>query len=347
MKKWIILCGTIISAIIALTIYDNYTEKRIHNEKIELGTKNACEWLKNKYGIDVEVVSADVIMEDDIFSMFEGNNVKVTVREGDKEYHVKISGVEENADGYDDYQAEEIEKALIDMIKADISTDFEYDFRSDGMYRQRYRAGDTYSLSEMLSEYDSLYVYCVNTDFEEVPVFDFLRRNITNCTFYSFSSQEILDDFMENSSWADIKKYAPFITGYRVIDFPKRDNECKTFNVENYNDLLYYYPNESIYGKLEKGFNEISESEFYWVNGEYDFVSQAYGIEEDCPDTVVWIPIPDNENDKELYIAFEYDNHIQGKVRKIEKCQIIGDYAVHNSYYSYASNLKIVLLCKE
>ncbi|MDE5619022.1 MAG: hypothetical protein K2O29_08235 [Ruminococcus sp.] len=80
-----------------------------------------------KYGIDVEAVDAEVIMDDDIFSIFESDNVYVTVREGENEYNVEISGVEENANGYDDYQAEEIENVLINMIKADMK-DFGYDF---------------------------------------------------------------------------------------------------------------------------------------------------------------------------------------------------------------------------
>ncbi|MDE5619021.1 MAG: hypothetical protein K2O29_08230 [Ruminococcus sp.] len=148
------------------------------------------------------------------------------------------------------------------------------------MYRKCYRAGNINSLKDVLSEQnENLYVYCVNKDFEGVPVFDFLRRNVNKCEFYSFSSQEILDDFIENGSSSFIEAYAPFITGYRVVDFPKRDNECRTFDIAKYNDLLYYLPYENIYGKPEKVFSEISESTFDCVNGEYEFLS-AYSLEE-------------------------------------------------------------------
>ncbi|MDE6798560.1 MAG: hypothetical protein K2J36_11210, partial [Ruminococcus sp.] len=189
---------TVLTAgIVGLCIYDNYMEKRIHNEKIELGKKNACEWINKKYGIDVEAVDVYVEMDDDIFSEFESDTVWVTVRDGDKEFHVETSGVEENADGCDDYQAEEIEKDLIDMIKADMPTDFEYYFSTEEMRKSRYKAGSESSLAEMLDSRDTLNIYCVNADFEELPVFEFLKRN-TDCTFYSFSSQEILDDFIKD-----------------------------------------------------------------------------------------------------------------------------------------------------
>lgn len=345
MKKVVICFVTLItSLILALVIYDNHMEKRVHNEKIELGKQNACAYMHKKYRIDVEAVDAEVIMDDDIFSMFEGDNVYVTVREGDKDYHVEISGVEESTDGYDDYQAEAIENALINMIKADIK-DFEYDFYTYGMYRQRYHIGDINSLKDVLSEQnENLYVYCVNNDFEEAPVFDFLRRNVNKCEFYSFSSQEILDDVIENGSSSFIKAYAPFITGYRLVDFPKRDNECRTFDIAKYNDLLYYLPYESIYGKPEKVFSEISESAFDWVNDEYKFLS-AYSLEECGQNVNMWIPIPDDKAD--FYFALEYyDKYKKCNVRKTEKCQIIGDYAFKEFWNSNESNMKIALLCK-
>ncbi len=347
MKKAVVCFVTIIvSLIVGLVIYDNHMKKRIYNEKIALGKQNACAYMHKKYGIDVEAVNADVIMEDDIFSTFEGDNVDVTVREGEKEYHVEISGVEESTDGCDDYQAKKIENVLINMIKADMK-DFEYDFYTYGMYRQLYRMGDTDSLKKVLSEQsESLYVYCVNNDFEEVPAFDFLRRNITECEFYSFSSQEILDDFIKNGSSSFIDAYAPYITGYRVVDFPKRDNECRTFEIAKYNDLLYYLPYESIYGKPEKVFSEISESAFDWVNGEYEFLS-AYSLEECGQNVNMWIPIPDDKADKEFYFAFEYyDKYQKCNIRETEKCQIIGDYAFNEFWDSSNSNMKIALLCK-
>lgn len=345
MKKVVIFSVTIIaSLILGLVIYNNHMEKRIHNEKIELGKQNACEHMHRKYGIDVEVVDADVMMDDDIFSTFEGDTVDATVLEGDKEYHVEISGVEENAYGCDDYQDEEIENALIDMIKADIK-DFEYDFNTYGMYRQLYRTGSTNSLKDVLSEqHENLYVYCVNNDFEEVPVFDFLRRNVNECVFYSFSSQEILADFMENNSNRFIDKYAPYITGYRYIDFPKCDNECRKYNLKSYNDLLYYVPYEKTDGEIEKGFSEISVSSLDWVGSEYKFMSPAYELKDKCYDVNVWIPV-DSKAGKEFYFAVEYDTCEKEKIQKTEKCEIIGDYAFYQSYCS-TSDLKIALLCR-
>jgi len=342
-KKTVFFITVIVAVVVCVCIYDNYTDKRIHNEKIELGKKNACEWMSRKYGIDVESVDAEVDMDDDIFSTFEGNTVFVTVHEGNKEYHVDISGIEENADGCDDYQAEEIENAVINMIKADIK-DFEYDFYTYGMYRQRYHADDTNSLKDVLSEQnESLYVYCVNNDFEEVPVFDFLRRNIAECKFYSFSSHEILNDFIENGSSSFIDRYAPFITGYRVVDFPKRSNENRKYNLEKYNDLLYYLPYENVDGKLEKGFEEISESDFDIKDSNYEFIS-AYGLKEKYGNIIVWIPVPEDKKDKEFYFDIEYYEYDK-KVQKTEKCDIIGGYAVYE-FWTYMTDRKIALLCK-
>lgn len=334
----------IVSLVTGFVIYNKQMEKCIHNEKIALGKQNACAYMREKYDTDFEVINAEVVMDDDIFSTFEGDNVFVTVRKNNGKYHVEISGVEESTDGCDDYQEEEIENALINMIKADIK-DFEYDFGTYGMYRQRYRAGDTNSLKNVLSEqHENLYVYCVNNNLEELPVFDFLRRNVNECVFYSFSSQEILDDFIENGSSSFIDVYAPFITGYRVVDFPKRDNECRTFDIAKYNDLLYYLPYENIYGKPKKVFSEISESAFDWVNDEYEFLS-AYSLEEYGQNVNMWIPIPDDKAD--FYFALEYyDKYKKCNVRKTEKCQIIGDYAFNEFWNSNESNMKIALLCK-
>lgn len=348
MKKVVIFSVTIIaSLILGLVIYNNHMEKRIHNEKIELGKQNACAYMHKKYGIDFEAVDADVMMDDDIFSTFEGDTVDVTVRESEKEYHVEISGVEESTNGCDDYQAEAIEKALINMIKADIK-DFEYDFYTYGMYRQLYRIGDINSLKEVLSEQnENLYVYCVNNEFEEVPVFDFLRHNVNDSTFYSFSSKEIMEDYYKKDIVHQfIEEYAPYITSYRVVDFPKRDGECRRFDIAKYNDLLYYLPYENIYGKPEKVFSEISESAFDWLNDEYEFLS-AYNLEEEGQNVNMWIPIPYDKSDKELYFACEYyDKDKKSSVQEIEKCRIIGDYAFKEFWSSDESDVKIALLCK-
>lgn len=342
MKKLAVCFLTVLVAVIvAVGIYDKQTEKRIHNEKIEIGKKNACAWINKKYGIDVEVVDAYVEMEDDIFSTWEGDTVWVDVRDGDKDFNVEISGVEENAEGYDNYQADEIENALIDMIKADIPTDFEYVFYGDKMCRQLYNGKN---LRQVLDGFDSLYVYCVNTEFEEVPVFDFLRRNIGVCEFYSFSSEEMLKDFIEKDSSVYVRYYAPFITGYRVVDFPKSDKECRKYNVEKFNDMMYYLPYESIDGKLEKGFEEISESDFDLKDSGYEFIS-AYGLKEKYSDIMVWIPVPDDKKDKEFYFDIEYYDYDNKKVHKTEKCEIIGGYAVNN-FWNYMTDMKIALLCK-
>ncbi|MDE6425185.1 MAG: hypothetical protein K2K89_03485 [Ruminococcus sp.] len=333
---------TVLTAgIVALCIYENYMGTRIHNAKIELGKKNACQWLEKKYGIEVEVVEVSVIEEDDIFSSWEGDNVWVTFREGDKEYNVKISGVEENADGTDDYQAEEIEKALIDMIKADMSTDFEYDFHTETMRKSRYKAGSESSLAEMLDGRDILNIYCVNADFEELPVSDFVRRN-TDCTFYSFSSQEILDDFMKDEYY-NIDYYAPFVKNYRVT---KRNNEWCEYNLKNYGELLYYVPYEKVDGEFEKGFYEIPESEIDWIGNEYEIVSKAYGINEKAFKVLVWLPISEDKKDKDFYIAYSYYSDYDKKtVQKTEECHIVGNYAV-KTLYSPISDMKIAFLTK-
>lgn len=345
MKNKTLFCffTIIASAILALIIYDNYMGKKIHNEKVKLAKQNACEWMNQKYGINVEAVDARVHIDDDIFSEYETDIVFVTVREGDKEYHVDISGTEENAEGYDDYQAEDIENAVIDMIKADISGDFEYDFYTDGMYRQLYRADDEDSLHGMLSSNKgNLYVYYVNKEFEDVPVFDFLYHNTNKCTFYSFSSEEMMEDYYKKDVvHRFIDEYAPFITDYREISFQKRDNENQKYNVEKCNDLLYYFPRR----RPEKSFSEISESEFDWVSSEYEFVSPVYTLEDEVSDINLWIPIPDDKANMEFYLAVEYDSDTQGKIKKIDKSRIIGSY-VADMLRSDMSNLKIAFLCK-
>lgn len=330
----------IVSLVTGFVIYNKQMEKCIHNEKIALGKQNACAYMREKYDTDFEVINAEVVMDDDIFSTFEGDNVFVTVRKNNGKYHVEISGVEESTDGCDDYQADEIENALIDMIKADIK-DFEYDFGTYGMYRQCYRAGDTNSLKDVLSEqHENLYVYCVNNDLEEVPVFDFLRHNVNECVLYSFSSQEILDDFMSDGLFY-IDWYAPYITGYRVVNFPKSDNERRKYDMKSCGDLLYYVPHEKTDGKIENGFSEISASELDWIDGEYKIVSPVYELKEKCYDVNVWIPLTDGK----FYFAVEYNNVEKGKIQEIKECQIIGDYAFYQSYCS-TSDLKIALLCK-
>ncbi|MCM1314463.1 MAG: hypothetical protein NC040_07965 [Muribaculaceae bacterium] len=318
MKKQVLRFFAVISAIVLTAVfYGCYKDKRLHKEEIENSKRNARIYMKQKYGIDVEVVDVS-------------DYGIVTVNDGENDFHV---------DGRsDDYQAEEIENALLDMIKTDIPTAFKCEFdyrRRRGMYYN----GD--NLDAVLDENDTLYVYCVNTDFKEVPVFDFLRDNISQCRLYSFSSEEMLNDFIEYGG--AIGHYAPFIDSYCVVYSSDSDFKTGTYNIQKYNDFMYYLPYAKNDVEPELIFEEIHESYFDWTDSEYEFIS-AYGLKKDC-DSLIWFPIPEDKKNKDFYWTIEY-YYYDEKVQKTEKCHIIDGYAV-NSFLSLIENdVKFALVCK-
>ncbi|MDE6672909.1 MAG: hypothetical protein K2K16_12060 [Ruminococcus sp.] len=281
--------------------------------------------MKQKYGIDVEVVDVDI----------NGQGLAyVTVNDGENDFHVNIFPGSRS----DDYQAEEIENALLDMIKADIPTAFKCEFdykRRRGMYYN----GE--NLDAVLDENDTLYVYCVNTDFKEVPVFEFLRNNISKCRLYSFSSEEMLNDFIEYRE--AIIHYAPYIDSYCIVNSSDSDLITETYNIQKYNDFMYCLPYTKDDIEPETIFEEMPESYFDWANSEYEFIS-AYGLKENY-DLCIWLPIPEDNKNKDFYWSIEYYDGDK-KVRKTEKCHIIDGYAVNNFLSLLENDVKFALVCK-
>lgn len=336
MKKLAILLLSLVAVagFIAMVMYTNYEEERQHSEEIERSKRIACKHMKQKYGIDVEAVN-----------VYGDEKVNVVVSDGEKDFHVKL-----NNSNYiycsDDYQAEEIENALFDMVKADIPTACEFDFDVDDMHSTRY---DGDNLDKVLSNKGTLYVYCVNADFEEVPVFDFLRDNIYACRLYSFSSQEIFNDFIEQSNnrinrYSYVNDYALFIDDYCIVSYSSDDYKINTYNIQEYNDLMYYLPYATDDIDPEIIFEEIHEIPFDWAKDEYEFIT-GYGLKEDC-DLYVWLPIPEDKKDKEFYWVSEYSDYNDKKIEETQKCRIIDGYAVTNFIFFIEKDVKFALVCK-
>lgn len=153
MKKWSKFVKLILMmAVVGLLLGCGYSEEeKAFMKTCEDNAKvNAVDYVKNKYGFTAEVVGTRVLKADPgpvpTMSPSPTGMVNVSMKYGDKEFLVNISGEDYNTDGKDDYQKEEIAQVFADKFASELGiTIASFDIRYT----------DNYFLTELFTDADS------------------------------------------------------------------------------------------------------------------------------------------------------------------------------------------------
>ena len=108
----------------------NAKAKKEGSKYLEVAEKNAIKYIKNKYGFEPMIIEKnpeysieEVGGTDDGFVGWKYNfngNVMLKFRKNEKDYYIFISGKDDNALGYDNYQYDSIVSAVIDSVEKEL-----------------------------------------------------------------------------------------------------------------------------------------------------------------------------------------------------------------------------------
>ncbi|MBR2283172.1 MAG: hypothetical protein IJ874_01970 [Ruminococcus sp.] len=186
-------------------------------ELTRIAEENARSYVRGKYGFDAEILGMSRQYKGDGYDFLiphfeETNNVYVKMEHDGREFVVYTSLIGNAEGGYDDYQAEEVEQALLDLINENIGdcvnlwTDFPwlYDYEYDGMMLSHDRFFDGSNLSEVLSGglAHRLCAEFVGKDLSNEENFEFLYDILDDIRadysdywyFVSYRSEEALEE---------------------------------------------------------------------------------------------------------------------------------------------------------
>ena len=146
---------------------------------------NAIEHMRQKYGFPAYVTDAKPDRSQGIFGGASIDRVFVTMEHEGRTFTVYISGEDETAEGYDSYQAAEIEQALCDALNTEIpgvsrvkpdacaAPVLSDNNNADALYAMYY---DGSNLQELLSaETSGFTAYCLQSDLSDSAAFDFVQ----------------------------------------------------------------------------------------------------------------------------------------------------------------------------
>lgn len=284
---WLIILLALLG-VYGYKLVDKYKFNRQWEYQSALARSNAVKYVKEKYGIDAEIVSlySDQCMNKNYFinEMMKCNYDYVELSDGEKNFYVCINRKEETTDGYDTYESDKILNAINQRVEAEfpeskialcsiVSPDFNHSdifrlYRS-GLYLAKNERFDKIELETILQRCkNEIYAVCADTVLDDCELFDFLQRNNFEGKFISLTDNAVLDEFMSSSSIdtsqgfeQQCKKYAPYITDRRKIT--KNGHFQSLYDLKNIDEFnLYFCPDEHI-GSGSKIFNIVQADSIF------------------------------------------------------------------------------------
>lgn len=293
----------------------------------------AVDYLREKYEMEAEVVdvSLDVPIEKmAIINMkSDGKEFKVIISNGHR-YEVDFIA--------DDYQYEEIEKALLDKIEKNLPGGYKYSYETSyipGAYSKhdsvfgKDQFFDGTNLDEVMKDHTgSITMLYADTEFSDCDIFDWLQKYNMDARFVSFDSNERLNEFINYGKMSfRFEVFAPYISEIRETDKEKISNE--NYAIKEYDNFLYCCSENA-----EVSISEIDKDHFadHFISHNEDKyisnpLSKAYKF--DSPGGTVSVYFPFSEiqkyNGGNCRIAWHAN---QGNW--LDDYKLVGDYAVFN-----------------
>lgn len=269
-------------------LFDKYKFNKQWKYQSSLARSNAVKYVKEKYGIDAEIVSlySEQCKNNNYFikEMLKCNYDYVELSDGEKNFYVCINWKEETTDGYDTYESDKILNAINQRVETEfpesritLCSIISHDFNHSGIFRL-YRSGIYLAKNERFDEIEletilqrcksEIYAVCADAVFDDCELFDFLQRNNFEGKFISLTDKAILDEFISSSSIdtskgfeQQCKKYMPYITDRRKIT--ESGNFRSLYDLKNIDEFkLCFCPDERI-GSGSKIFNIVQADSIF------------------------------------------------------------------------------------
>lgn len=250
------------------------------------------------------------------------DTVTVKMNDGKKDFYVNIDGTKKTDHGYDNYQWDEIQQAVVDKIDKfypggcleQLGID-----KDKGTYFSEDEIFNGSNLSEIFSAGGNrLVMYFVNTEFNDCSLFDEFSNWDFELRFVSFDTKKRIDEFrttMNGTPDSYFMMYAPYITDMWEIDHGK--SQRVSFELRDAGDFLYYCPylneDEDIEISEMNGETLAEESRIYHEghgNAQSVPVSKGYTINTQASTIIyIYMPLDSIENSDKHCIRCTYRNN--------------------------------------
>lgn len=271
-------------------------EKKLAEQYRKQGEINAINYIKKKYGFNVEVKS---IEEETFCSNLWGcldsspsGNVTLKLNANKKDFYVYITGKEESVDGSDSYQKDEIEKDFIEFLKNSISIDL-YDY-SIGFNKNGIKEYYDNNLEDFISYISSLKLYYIgDNDFntlklDEVESFfktykyslelinfktkekyiDYRNANIENVSLSSENMKNIYKD-------STLRLYQGQWTFYNYNNITNYNNEVYVYSSKDDNSYVVSISNLDNLSHYQELYSDLSDKKMVQVTNAYSIPSSS------------------------------------------------------------------------
>lgn len=312
--------------IILLLNFCGYTkeEKKLIKEYETQGKENAINYIEDKYGFTPNIVKIEAIKEDPYmipdFSTPPTGRVSLELSHNNKKFIVEIQGDRKTIDGGDNYQYEEIESDILEIIKKDTNMDPYKHSINFGIFTTKNLINEYYNKDNLNELIDSLnfnivleYINkpsLINNDYKNIT------ENFINCSQFGIINYKSMEQYNNKlEKMISFEMFDNYITGNAInIDYAFFINQK---NIVHYNmdmiefdDIKYYDLNkkESIIVNKSK-LDDIKNWNGHGVL-EAIQISDAYSIETDAINLYAFIPLNKTKNieEEKLKIAIQCES---------------------------------------
>ena len=247
-------------------------EEKLYMENVEeLGSQNAINYIKDKYGISAEIENIEICKDREEGNSFPPPNgyVLLSMRYRDKSFTVQINGENETLEGIDDFQYE--------LITADAKKYFEslltYEIHDIYLeYKENMISGDPYQ--------DRQNVNLISEYYESGDLENFLQQHPVNIRIDDCSNQDLtkLAEINTNAASFFEKYAASYQTNTILISYRSKEDYQKGYShtYGRYGLLTYEIYNDGLYIRSYAAFDKDETETAYFALQEYDNIMFSY-----------------------------------------------------------------------
>lgn len=303
-KKLIAVLGCVLMTFsLTSCTRESKEQKKLNSQHIETAKENARNYIMQKYGFEAEITDAELEYQQGILSASPLTTVFVRMNHNGRNFGVYIDGSSSNTDGYDNYQAEDLQAAVweeceslipgvcsVFISSSEVSTSYDQ-IRTECINMHHEYFDGTNAADVLLSASSCSITVCyVNTDFsalQDTHLFDkFCVGDWDTVSFISYRSEDalkngLLDTGPKNAVYADC-----------CYTLTNSGGTMQSYEIGKY-DYFYYYVKD---GNLsDVSFSKITPDYSYNWDGHgslnAEIASDAFSVSSD-KDCTVYIYFP-------------------------------------------------------
>lgn len=301
-KKIVVLSCILMTFSLTSCNTDSKEQKELNAQRIETAKENAKNYIMQKYGFEAEITDATLERQQGIVGSSPLTTVFVRMKHNGRDFGVYIDGSSSNTDGYDNYQAEDLQAAvweecesLIPGVRSiyissnEVHTTYDPIKAECKNMHHEYFDG-TNAADVLLSASSCSIIVCyVNTDFsalQDTHLFDkFSVGDYHTVSFISYRSEDALKNgLLEQNGLPDTGAENAFYIDccYTLNNSGKT---MQRYDLGNY-DYFYYYVEDA--NLSDVSFSKITPDYSYNWDGrgstDAEITSDAFSVSshKDC-----------------------------------------------------------------